>query len=98
MTSPPLDYLREIAAPAARSAAIVGPTQYASDQVRFAAAFTPEVCLALLADNARKDKALEEAERELAFAVEHMGRKGGGYERALTSVRQALSGANHAER
>ena len=45
---------------------------------------------ALLADRARMEKALREAERELAFAVEHMGRKGGGYERALVSVRQSL--------
>ena len=41
-------------------------------------------------DRARMEKALREAERELAFAVEHMGRTGGGYERALVSVRQAL--------
>lgn len=46
--------------------------------------------LSLLADRARMEKALGEAERELAFAVEHMGRTGGGYERALVSVRQAL--------
>ena len=46
--------------------------------------------LSLLADRARMEKALREAERELAFAVEHMGRKGGGYERALVSVRRAL--------
>ena len=45
---------------------------------------------AATADRARMEKALREAERELAFAVEHMGRTGGGYERALVSVRQAL--------
>ena len=48
------------------------------------------VALSLLADRARMEKALREAERELAFAVERMGRTGGGYERALVSVRQAL--------
>ncbi|MES3028551.1 MAG: hypothetical protein V4820_11935 [Pseudomonadota bacterium] len=56
----------------------------------FSDAFGVETVLSLLADRARMEKALREAERELAFAVEHMGRTGGGYERALVSVRQAL--------
>lgn len=60
------------------------------DDAEFIATFDPPTVLSLLADRARMEKALREAERELAFAVEHMGRKGGGYERALVSVRQAL--------
>ena len=56
----------------------------------FSDAFGVETVLSILDDLARRDKAMREAERELAFAVEHMGRTGGGYERALVSVRQAL--------
>ena len=46
---------------------------------------------ALLADRARMEKALRNLTRAFdSLQVEHMGRTGGGYERALVSVRQSL--------
>ena len=42
----------------------------AEDDARFIAAFNPQVCLSLLADRARMEKALREAEEVLAL-VEH---------------------------